>query len=657
MTSREPLGGDDGTGSIFDEDPSEPAREPQDEAADSSSSAVDDRTGTGGTSSGDRSADPSPPGVERGADVPERDVNDQRRGGESPDDVGLKAMSCEEMTALANQLEEPPKEPDTASGHYRIVLAGILPDNSDWLAYARERLQPEHLHADTFLRNLYAMICKFAVETGGGVLTRDALTDYLNRDSKPSGSIVQYTETYDELASRRLKPDEVTFRHSVEESRARGAKDRLGDVLTDSLEILTKGKKDEHGQMRSGHDDALAFVNVALEGLDSAPHEPRRSEIDRRKREDAEREIARAERAAESINVEPAEIVDLKELLDSEDEGEDFRINELMPERGHILITAPAKAGKTTVTGNLARSWADDAPLFGRFTVNATGPLLIIDPEMPERLAKRWLRAQHIENTSRIRYVNIQGKCSTFNILSPPVRAEWVAKIRASGASAVLLDGLAPVLGAIGLSESNEDVRAFLAAWNLMLEEAGVAESFICHHMGWVGERVRGASSLLDWCTAQWMLVFRNPDNRAEMTGPRFFKANGRDVEVSEVKLDYDAETHRYTVAGGSRADDRAQALLPDVAHEVELRPGINSGQLVTALTRETPGSPPVSRETARDAISRATEHGDVVTTQNGRATCYWLPGTAPVASPAALTEPPPGSLEKLLGLPEGEDH
>jgi hypothetical protein len=46
-----------------------------------------------------------------------------------------------------------------------------------------------------------------------------------------------------------------------------------------------------------------------------------------------------------------------------------------------------------------------------------------------------------------------------------------------------------PALGALGLTESNEDVNQFLIAFDALLVEAGVAEALIAHHMGHVEER------------------------------------------------------------------------------------------------------------------------------------------------------------------------
>jgi hypothetical protein len=79
--------------------------------------------------------------------------------------------------------------------------------------------------------------------------------------------------------------------------------------------------------------------------------------------------------------------------------------------------------------------------------------------------------------------------------------------------------------------------------------------------MGHNGERSRGDSRLRDWPDVEWRIV-RQDDDPAS---PRFITAYGRDVEVAESQLLYDAEARRLTVVTGSRRDVRARAAFDEV--------------------------------------------------------------------------------------------
>ena len=56
-------------------------------------------------------------------------------------------------------------------------------------------------------------------------------------------------------------------------------------------------------------------------------------------------------------------------------------------------------------------------------------------------------------------------------------------------------------------------------------------------HAGWDGERTRGSTALEDWPDSI-VTVTRDPE-----TGERFLRAEGRDVDLDEDRLDFDLET------------------------------------------------------------------------------------------------------------------
>jgi hypothetical protein len=107
------------------------------------------------------------------------------------------------------------------------------------------------------------------------------------------------------------------------------------------------------------------------------------------------------------------------------------------------------------------------------------------------------------------------GRVSSFDLLDREIRSQWAAHLKAMEPAIVLLDCLRPILDTLGLSE-DKDAGRFLVAFDELLFEAEIANSMIVHHMGHVGERSRGDSRLLDWPTAIWKLVKKDPDDPGE---------------------------------------------------------------------------------------------------------------------------------------------
>ena len=349
-----------------------------------------------------------------------------------------------------------------------------------------------------------------------------------------------------------------------------------------------------------------------------------------RVREDAGR-LVRQERAGA---LESPSFVRLGEFLTVEDEPEAFRVDRLWPVGGRIICAAQYKAGKTTLRDNLVRALADVVPFLDTFPVNRpTGRVAVIDNELDERMVRRWLRDQGISNVDRITVLSLRGKVGTFDLLDDATRAGWAAKLKAEDVSVVLFDCLRPVLDALGLSEDKDSGR-FLVAFDALLAEAGAAEGFVVHHMGHSGERSRGDTRLRDWPDVEWKLL-RDKDETGQQHDDEqrriYFSAFGRDVDVPEGLLSFDPSARRLTLAGGSRKQAAADAVIPDVLAYLADNAGASQRAVETAL------GPTHKRADVRSALRRCMERGQV-RTENGsrRAVLHFLTTPECASAPSA---------------------
>ncbi|OCB20817.1 hypothetical protein A5674_04160 [Mycobacterium malmoense] len=247
----------------------------------------------------------------------------------------------------------------------------------------------------------------------------------------------------------------------------------------------------------------------------------------------------------------------LDTLLAEPDSAVQYRIDQLAPAEGRIMLSAQYKSGKTVLVDNLVRCLADGDDFLGRFTVQPARRIVVIDDELSENTLRRWLRDQGIANMAAVAdVVSLRGRLGAFNILDDRCRNQWATRLADLGCDYLVLDCLRPILDALSLDENREAGR-FLVAFDTLLADAGTDDAALVHHMGHQNERARGDSRLQDWPDAIWKLNRDDPNNP---DAPRYFSAVGRDVSVPEGRLSYDPTMRRLTYAAGSRSDAKAEA-------------------------------------------------------------------------------------------------
>lgn len=257
----------------------------------------------------------------------------------------------------------------------------------------------------------------------------------------------------------------------------------------------------------------------------------------------------------------------LTDFLAQPDEEIRYRVMDLWPAEGRVLLAAAAKTGKTTmVTANLVPSLVDGTPFLGRFEASQVeGTVVVFNMEVGPATLRRWMRDAGVVNTDKVVVVNLRGKAAALALASPEGRKRTAAFLRSVGAECALLDPLAPVLASLGLDEnSNRDVALFFAWWSEVMMLAGIVDDMVVHHTGHAGERSRGASRLLDEPDAIWTLTKsadgEDDDGLGAMFGApalRFLQAYGRDVEMPAEELEFDQATRLLTLTGVSKGKSK----------------------------------------------------------------------------------------------------
>ena len=189
-------------------------------------------------------------------------------------------------------------------------------------------------------------------------------------------------------------------------------------------------------------------------------------------------------------------------------------------------------------------------------------------------------------------------------------------ELQANEVCFAILDGVADVIDAFGLSE-DKDMGRFLAAWKETMGLAGITESMLFHHMGHSAERARGSSRILDYGFGEWRLVRKGQNENGDPRGERFFSAYGRDVDVPEGKLQYDEATRRLTMVGGSRTGDTLRGIELEVKKFIKENPGCSGNAIRSGVDGDNNTIDNARRKLVKDEF--------VCAHQKGQAQCHYL--------------------------------
>lgn len=339
-----------------------------------------------------------------------------------------------------------------------------------------------------------------------------------------------------------------------------------------TTETLGGGEASEGDHPRSAGPSAGTAPEPAPVDIEALRGQLVAQELERlRARRDAAR-ILDEEVAAAAFR-EPRWLATLRDELAVPDEPVTYTVDELLPTGGNILLTAGFKTGKTTLVNNLARSLADGTDFLDTFPVTDTpGRVALWNYEVDDRMYRRWLRDENIENLDAITVLNLRG----FRLPLMARQAEdWAVRwLEQNEIRVWVVDPFARAFTGSGTSENdNTEVGAFLDTLDVIKHRAGVTELILPTHTGRAeqeqgNERARGATRLDDWADVRWILT-------RQSTGQRFFRATGRDVEVAEGRLDYGVETRALTFeAGHSRGTEQNMKVTNAVLIAIEKEPG-----------------------------------------------------------------------------------
>lgn len=362
--------------------------------------------------------------------------------------------------------------------------------------------------------------------------------------------------------------------------------------------------------------DGTTALQAAPDPVDVDPAE---LIVDRLAREELFKLRARA-RAREwftTENTPPAEPFDLDTLAGVLARPADppQRIGQLMPWAAAMLLIAQRKAGKTTFELNLARTLIAGGDFLGRFPViPIEGTVALLNYEVSARQIATWAD-EHGVDRDRLVLVNLRGRRNP--LADPDDTSRLATELRARQVESVIVDPF----GRAYTGQSQNDAGE-VGQWLIRLDEfvrgqVGALDLILTAHAGWNGERTRGSSALEDWGDVLVNITRDKDDNNDEdATGSeRYFRAEGRDVDIAEDLLLYDDATRTLTLAGSGgrqqrRKTKKVDGLVGPILEVVRAHPGIGSKDLTRRLREGLGGG--VRDESVSAAIKHLVETGQV---------------------------------------------
>lgn len=263
----------------------------------------------------------------------------------------------------------------------------------------------------------------------------------------------------------------------------------------------------------------------------------------------------------------------LDEFLKREFEETGFIVDRLMKYGTNIHLVASAKAGKTNLAINLVKAVADGEKFLGTFeTKPIEGRICMMDFELDERQAQEWLERIGIKNQEKIDIFPMRGHPNPFRSVEAMRELEEMLKILEI--EFLILDPFSSIFE--GDPNSNSEVKAFLKEVDGFKLRSGVQHLVIAVHAGRNTGQTRGASTLDDHPDALWYL--QSDHDR------RFFRAVGRDVDVSEAEIIFDANNGEITFLEFSKKADPLRRMMVKILNYVRSNPSCNASSIESGV-------------------------------------------------------------------------
>lgn len=261
------------------------------------------------------------------------------------------------------------------------------------------------------------------------------------------------------------------------------------------------------------------------------------------------RDEARRLYAAEAMPPQPFDAGTLADILARGPEPEP-RIECFLPWEAGLLLIAPKKTGKSTISNCMARSLITGEKFLGKFKVRPIAPdakVAILNYELSAKTFAKWAKEAGIP-ADRLFVVNLRGKRNPFS--NEDDLARLGALLREQKVEAIIIDPFGKAFTGVS-QDNNSEVGPWLDRLDQWAREVvGALDVIVTAHAGKSGVGFRGASAAEGWADVNVYLTRKSDAPGAQ----RFLALEGRDVAMDATPLIYDPVTRQLTLSATSAA-------------------------------------------------------------------------------------------------------
>ena len=186
-----------------------------------------------------------------------------------------------------------------------------------------------------------------------------------------------------------------------------------------------------------------------------------------------------------------------------------YLIPGILLDKGLLLISGPAKVGKTTFIIELVDALRSGGRFLGIECDRITDKIAYLNLEMPASLLRHYAEKMELQlDSERILIADLNGRAGKLGLLNETSRRYLAGQLKDAQIQVLIVDPLGALVAAIPDANSNDNdlMRRLLEAIKALATEADIDLAIVIDHTGHEATgRARGASSKLDTPDMLWV--------------------------------------------------------------------------------------------------------------------------------------------------------
>lgn len=217
-----------------------------------------------------------------------------------------------------------------------------------------------------------------------------------------------------------------------------------------------------------------------------------------------------------------------------------MRVDGLVLLGGNTLLSAQAKAGKTSLMVNYVKALVDGTPFLDREVIPVEGNVVYWDLEQEENYSIDHFQKIGLEHPEKV--VLVPGAGMSISMASDQFKRETVQQLIDANAEVWIIDTMSQAFN--GDPDKEADVAPWLNHVKEIKQMAGVRDLIIIGHAGHNKDdiRQRGSSFFLGAFDSLWTFGHES----GEGSSRRVFKSKGRNVQQEKITCDWDMYSNGY---------------------------------------------------------------------------------------------------------------